>query len=231
MEIGQISEVSIIGKDEDMASYNPPSPDDQFPEVFATPRMVALMEYAAAKMMQPHLKKGELSVGVGVNIMHLAATPNHTQVTAKAIFQGKEGKLFKFKVTCYDPGGIVGKGEHTRAIIDFDRLVSSAQKRVDPNRFIYHFAKPAYLQSQEGKEEYFPADYDQEGFIHCCTKDQWEHVRTSYYVGVSEIKILKIDTHNLKAVLKYEGKTAEKFPHIYGGINKEAIVEILTITQ
>jgi len=231
MEIGQITTVSIIGQDEDMASHISTDPNDKFPEVFATSRMVAIMELAAAKMMQPSLKEGELSVGVGVNIIHLAATPNHTEVTAKATYLGKEGKLYKFTVTCHDPGGIVGKGEHTRAIIEFDRLVASAKKRVDPNRFIYHFVKPEYLQAQTGQDEYFPADYQEEGFIHCCTKDQWEHVRTSYYKGVPEIKVLKLDKNKLKATLKYEGKTEEKFPHIYGGINKEAIVEILTITQ
>ena len=231
MEVGHISEISIIGQDEDMASYMSNDPADQFPEVFATPRMVALMEQAAAKMMKPLLQEGELSVGVGVNIMHLAATPNHTKITAKAVYQGKEGKLFRFKVSCHDPGGIVGKGEHTRAIIKADRIVASAQKRVDPKRFIYHFVRPDYWKQHEQETEYFPADYETEGFIHCCTKDQWEHVRTSYYKGVPIIKVLKLDTYKLTAALKYEGKSEEKFPHIYGGINKEAIAEIITIKQ
>jgi predicted thioesterase len=62
--------------------------------------------------------------------MHLAATPNHSKVTAKATYLGQEGKLYKFKVTAFDEGGLIGKGEHTRAIIEFDRLVASAKKRV-----------------------------------------------------------------------------------------------------
>ena len=231
MDIGQVSTISYIGQDKDMASNMSKNPDDQFPEVFATPSMVALMEQAAAQMMKPLLQKGELSVGVGVNMLHLAATPNHTEIIAKAVYQGKEGKLYKFKVTCHDPGGLVGKGEHTRAIIQRDRIVESAKKRVDPKRFIYHFVLPDYWQQKEEEAIYFPSDYKAEGFIHCCTKDQWEHVQTNYYKGIPIIKILKLDTLQLKSVVKFEGKTAEKFPHIYGGINKEAIVEIITINQ
>ena len=80
--------------------------------------------------MKKLLSPDQLSVGVGVNIMHLAATPNKTEVSAKATFLGMEGKLYKFKIEAFDTGGLIGKGEHTRAIIDFDRLVTSAQKRI-----------------------------------------------------------------------------------------------------
>jgi predicted thioesterase len=92
--------------------------------------MIALMELAGARLMKPILELNQLSVGVGVCIKHLAATPNHTRVSAVATFLGMEGKLYKFKVEAFDTAGKIGEGEHTRAIIDGGRLLSGAQKRI-----------------------------------------------------------------------------------------------------
>jgi fluoroacetyl-CoA thioesterase len=50
-------------------------PDENFPSVFATTRMIALMEMAGARVRKPLLREGEMSVGVRVDIIHSAATP------------------------------------------------------------------------------------------------------------------------------------------------------------
>jgi predicted thioesterase len=92
--------------------------------------MIALMETAGARAMRPLLQPGQLSVGVTVNIKHLAATPNHTQVSATATFLGMEGKLYKFKVEAFDPGGKIGEGEHSRAITSTERLMQGATARL-----------------------------------------------------------------------------------------------------
>ncbi len=52
--------------------------------VFATPEMVRLMERAAVNALAPHLAPGQQSVGVMVNVRHLAATPLGATVTARA---------------------------------------------------------------------------------------------------------------------------------------------------
>lgn len=130
LEIGATGEAALVAGDADMASALCISPEDDFPEVFSTSRMIALMELAAARAMRPMLQPGQLSVGVVVNIKHLAATPNHIQVAAKATFLGPEGKLYKFKVEAFDPGGKIGEGEHTRAIISTERLVQGARARM-----------------------------------------------------------------------------------------------------
>jgi predicted thioesterase len=106
------------------------SDEDDFPEVFATSRMIALMELAGARLMKRILEPHQLSVGVGVFVKHLAATPNNTEVKAVATFLQMEGKLYKFKVEAFDPAGKIGEGEHTRAIIDAERLLSGAKKRL-----------------------------------------------------------------------------------------------------
>jgi len=130
LEPGETAEAAFVAGDADMASALSVSPEDSFPEVFATSRMVALMELAAARLMKRIVGPQQLSVGVGVYIKHLAATPNNTRVSAVATFLGMEGKLYKFEVEAFDPAGKIGDGEHTRAIIDAERLVTGAQKRI-----------------------------------------------------------------------------------------------------
>jgi len=87
---------------------------------------------ASARNMQTELKKGQLSVGVGVDIKHLAPTPVGCKVQAKATFLGMANKLFEFKVEVFDDSGLVGTGTHTRAIVNTERLVAGAEARKKP---------------------------------------------------------------------------------------------------
>lgn len=103
---------------------------DDFPPVFATQRMVGLMEVAASRVMHPELKPGELSVGVVVNVSHSAATAVGDTVKAEAVFTGMDGKFYIFDVFAYDSGGEIGRGTHKRAIIAKDRLLQGITKRL-----------------------------------------------------------------------------------------------------
>jgi fluoroacetyl-CoA thioesterase len=105
------------------------APDEDFPAVFATTRMIALMEMASARVLKPLLREGEMSVGVTVDVIHSAATPIGAKVSATANYRGRDGKLFVFDVIAEDPAGEVGRGMHKRAIISRERLLSGAAKR------------------------------------------------------------------------------------------------------
>jgi len=128
-ELRSSASARIVVGDPDLASALRFEPGDEFPPVFATSRMVALMEVAAARLLRPHLGPGELSVGTLVDIIHTAATPRGGTVTATATFVGREGKLFVFEISASDDAGEVGRGTHKRAIVSSDRLVASAAKR------------------------------------------------------------------------------------------------------
>jgi fluoroacetyl-CoA thioesterase len=130
LEPGETAEAAFVASDGDMASALSVSPELSFPEVFATSRMIALMELAAARLMKRVLEPNQLSVGVGVYVKHLAATPKNTRVSAVATFLGMEGKLYKFKIDAFDSAGKIGEGEHTRAIITAERLLAGAEKRI-----------------------------------------------------------------------------------------------------
>jgi fluoroacetyl-CoA thioesterase len=128
-EIGEQGEATRIVERKDTAKYLFDHSGEAFPEVLATATMVAMMELAAARVLLPSCKPGQLSVGVGVDVKHLAATPVGMRVRALATYLGPEGKLHRFKVELFDDGGLAGEGEHTRAIVDESRLVAGAASR------------------------------------------------------------------------------------------------------
>ena len=131
---GQSAEASVTVELDDTAEALCLSDEDSFPAVFATSRMIALMEIAAARVMRPLLREGELSVGVSVNVSHGAATPVGCRVRAVATSLGMEGKLHRFRVEAFDESGPIGSGEHFRAIVSTARLVGGAEKRRGPAR-------------------------------------------------------------------------------------------------
>ena len=131
-EVGASATVDLVVREADCASALKLSNDplDNFPSVFATTRMIALMELAGARLMHPLLQAGEMSVGAHVDVSHIAATPIGAKVTATATYRGRDGKLFVFDVIAHDPAGEIGRGTHKRAIISEERLVSGAARRV-----------------------------------------------------------------------------------------------------
>ena len=126
------AEASLIVQPEDTARHSALSPADAFPEVFATSRMIALMEVAAARALRPLLGEGQLSVGVSVSVRHTAATLVGSPVRAVATCLRTEAKLMHFKVEAFDESGSIGVGEHTRAVIDTARLLTGAERRRKP---------------------------------------------------------------------------------------------------
>jgi fluoroacetyl-CoA thioesterase len=131
-EINATATAELVVGPADLASSLPAEHGDEFPAVLATARMVALMETAAARVLQPFLGPGELSVGVTVDITHIAPTPPGVVVTANARYIGREGKLFVFEISARDAGGEIGRGSHKRAIVETERLLRAARKRNSP---------------------------------------------------------------------------------------------------
>ena len=119
----------MVVADSDLASALPMRSEDAFPAVFATARMVALMEIASARLLYSCLGAGELSVGVSVEVTHTAPTPKGATVMAEARYVGREGKLFLFEVVASDHSGEIGRGRHKRAIVSGERLQAGALKR------------------------------------------------------------------------------------------------------
>jgi len=130
-KVGASAMVHLVVRESDCASALQLSDDlrDNFPAVFATTRMIALMELAGARILHPLLQPGEMSVGAHIDVSHTAATPIGAKVAATATYRGRDGKLFVFDVVAHDPAGEIGRGTHKRAIVSRDRLIAGAAKR------------------------------------------------------------------------------------------------------
>lgn len=131
MEVEEKLEFVYKVEEKDLAKHVAVDEQDSFPEVLATARMIALMEVASARLMNKIVQDDQQSVGVNVNVNHLAATPKNEEINVVSIYQGMEGKLYKFNVEIYDRGGLAGKGTHTRAIIKTERLIQGALNRIN----------------------------------------------------------------------------------------------------
>lgn len=102
---------------------------EAYPEVLATPVMIREMERACAAVLRGQLGPGEMSVGVRVEVAHLAPTPLGLDVTSHARFLHQEKGLYWFEVWSEDQSGIIGKGRHARAIVDAAAIIAKAEAR------------------------------------------------------------------------------------------------------
>jgi len=126
---GATATVTYTVREPDLASSLALEPTDRFPRVFATSRMVSVMELAAARVLRPLLGPGELSVGITIDVTHTAPTPVGGTVRATATFVGREGKKLLFELVAEDDGGEIGRGRHQRAIVAAERLEQGAAAR------------------------------------------------------------------------------------------------------
>lgn len=92
---------------------------------------------------------------------------------------------------------------------------------------IYHIVTPEIWDKQKEETEYEAASLQSEGFIHCSYENQLEAVLERYYKGTEKVLILTIDPDLLSSELIAEPSTGgEIYPHIYGKINRAAIVAV-----
>ena len=98
--------------------------------VYATPCMVALMEGAACEAIADALPEGKTSVGISLDIAHLAATPVGLEVRAEAEVISVEGSTIIFQLTAYDEAGKIGEGTHKRAVISTQRFLDKVYSKL-----------------------------------------------------------------------------------------------------
>jgi predicted thioesterase len=95
--------------------------------VLATPRVVALCEEAAVKALVGELGPNETSVGMQVQLDHLAPTAVGHTVTAEATVDKVNGRRVVFTVSVNDERGLVAVGRVTRVVVDVERFLEKAR--------------------------------------------------------------------------------------------------------
>jgi fluoroacetyl-CoA thioesterase len=92
------------------------------PAVFATGFMVGLMEWTCMQLLAAHLDQGEGSVGVHIDVSHVAATPPGFVVTVDTECIAVHGRRVAFKIKAHDGLDQIGEGRHERFVVAWEKF-------------------------------------------------------------------------------------------------------------
>jgi len=100
------------------------------PEVFATGYMVGLIEWACIRAINPHLDwPNEQTVGIHIDVNHMAATPPGLEVTAKVKLVEVDGRKLVFEVEAHDGVDVITRGRHERFVIYKEKFDAKMKKK------------------------------------------------------------------------------------------------------
>ncbi|MGI8937321.1 MAG: thioesterase family protein [Iamia sp.] len=94
--------------------------------VLGTPRIVGLCEQAAMVALGPAVSPDQTTVGMRVQIDHLAPTKVGGVVTAEATLEKVEGRRLTFTVKVCDRASLVAAGRVTRVVVERERFLEKA---------------------------------------------------------------------------------------------------------
>ena len=92
--------------------------------VYATPALVALLEQAAVDALAAHLPPGTTTVGVRIDVQHLAATPVGLAVRAQATLRSQDGRQITFDIVAHDDVEKIAEAVHQRVLVDQGRFLA-----------------------------------------------------------------------------------------------------------
>lgn len=102
--------------------------------VLATPIMINLIEAAALAACEHVLPAGHQTLGTRLDVSHTAATPIGGLVTATAQVIGVRGREIDFVVEARDDLDVIGKGTHTRVVVNVDKFEARVRRKADALR-------------------------------------------------------------------------------------------------
>ncbi|HWP60021.1 MAG TPA: thioesterase family protein [Candidatus Acidoferrales bacterium] len=96
-------------------------------DVFSTPAMISLMEGTCVRLVAPYLEENEQTVGIHVDVRHMAPTKIGQTVTVTAeLLEIKDNKL-RFAVSAVNDRNVkIGEGTHRRALINTKEFAAGA---------------------------------------------------------------------------------------------------------
>jgi len=99
-------------------------------------------------------------------------------------------------------------------------------------KWIYHIVEAPTWQKVVYSGRYEPLSLPLEGFIHCSNQEQVAETAKRYYSGQTDLYLLKIEVEKVDAQVCYEkAANGELFPHIYGALKPDAVVDCKPFIQ
>lgn len=120
LEIGQSASIEIIVTEAVIAS----TLGSGSLAVYATPSMIAHMEIAATRVINPHIDDSQTSVGIEMNIKHLKAIGLGKTTRVTASITAIDDKRISFAVQAHSGDTLIGEGTHNRFIVDIERFLA-----------------------------------------------------------------------------------------------------------
>ena len=103
---------------------------EHMPEVYGSPIMIYHLEVTAEAAIRDYLPEGWITVGVVVNVKHLAATPVGAKVTTRAEVIEVGDNTIKFAVEAHDGFEKIGEGIHVRAAVEMERFLKRVNRKI-----------------------------------------------------------------------------------------------------
>jgi predicted thioesterase len=128
-KVGTIGEFAFTVEREHVIDFA----TDGMPAVLATPRLIGLIERTAREALSPFLESNERSVGMEIELRHLAPTPLGANVTCLARIISSEGATATFHVEARDEHEVIARGIHKRGIIRVESFARRLAKKTKAN--------------------------------------------------------------------------------------------------
>jgi len=91
--------------------------------VLGTPWMISFMERVSNRLMDENLSDGQMSVGIHVDVKHLAATPVNAIVKIRAEVLEVVKNRVNLSIEAWDEQEKIGEGTHWRAVVEKARYM------------------------------------------------------------------------------------------------------------
>jgi uncharacterized protein (DUF952 family) len=93
--------------------------------------------------------------------------------------------------------------------------------------WILHITARSHWQKAQQQGVYLAGSLETEGFIHCSTPAQVVATANSFFPGQTGLVLLCIESDRVQSELRYEGSDGSLFPHLYGQLNLDAVMQVL----
>mgnify|MGYP002624118210 CR=1 FL=1 len=124
--VGDRGELSFVAAKEHAIDFA----DDRMPAVLCTPWLIWFIEHSAREAMLPLLEPGESTVGVQIDVEHLAATPIGQKVICTARVIHVDGNVVSFSIRAHDEQELIARGTHKLRVIEVDRFARRVNAKV-----------------------------------------------------------------------------------------------------
>ena len=125
-KVGAVGELAILTEAKHAVEFA----GNGMPAVVSTPSLVGFLERTARETIAEFLDADERSVGIEIDLKHLAPTPIGQTIHCRARVVFVEDKKVTFQIEARDERELIARGLHKRAIIRLEKFAKRVQEKL-----------------------------------------------------------------------------------------------------